>query len=84
MRKRKLKLLRQRYTNENKNFLPYNKTHLNCKFYQLDEYKKENKMLEDKYTNLQKELSVLKSLFMQSSATEASSDKITNEKNQLE
>ena len=38
-------------------------------------------MLEDKYTNLQKELSVLKSLFMQSSATEASSDKIINEKN---
>lgn len=35
----------------------------------LDEYKKENKMLEDKYSNLQKELNVLKSLFLQSSGT---------------
>ena len=35
----------------------------------LDDYKKENKMLEDKYSNLQKELNVLKSLFLQSSGT---------------
>ncbi len=41
----------------------------------LDEYKKENKLLESKYASLQKELSVLKSLFIQStsSGTTASS-----------
>ncbi len=35
----------------------------------LEEYKRENKSLEDKYSNLQKELAVLKSLFSQSTAT---------------
>lgn len=35
----------------------------------LEEYKKENKALEEKYSSLQKELSVLKSLFTQSTAT---------------
>ena len=36
----------------------------------LDEFKKENKMLEDKYSTLQKELNVLKSLFLQSAGSE--------------
>jgi len=35
----------------------------------LEEYKKENKLLDEKYTSLQKELAVLKSLFIQSSAS---------------
>jgi len=35
----------------------------------LEEYKKENKLLDEKYTGLQKELAVLKSLFIQSSAS---------------
>lgn len=39
----------------------------------LEEYKKENKALEEKYSSLQKELSVLKSLFTQSAATVPSS-----------
>jgi len=36
----------------------------------LEEFKKENKMLEDKYSGLQKELSILKSLFLQSAGSE--------------
>ena len=38
----------------------------------LEEYKKENKSLEDKYESLKKELGVLKSLFMQSSEKDPS------------
>lgn len=38
----------------------------------LDEFKKENKSLEDKYESLKKELGVLKSLFMQSSEQDPS------------
>jgi len=34
---------------------------------ELEEYKKENKLLDEKYTSLQKELAVLKSLFIQNS-----------------
>jgi archaellum component FlaC len=36
----------------------------------LEEFKKENKMLEDKYSGLQKELNILKSLFLQSAGSE--------------
>ena len=35
----------------------------------LEQYKKEHKMLDDKYSSLQKELSVLKSLFFESSSS---------------
>ena len=38
----------------------------------LEEYKKEHKMLDDKYSSLQKELKVLKSLFFESSVGETS------------
>ena len=45
----------------------------------LDDYKKENKMLEEKYSGLEKELKVLKSLFLQSSGS-GTDEKNSNEK----